>query len=84
MTAASASLDPTATLERGRVHHLVFNHSRFRFLLPVAFHVAFNAMNVAWLPVTSAILPFVLLIAAERCWLRSSPDISASRRPGRR
>jgi membrane protease YdiL (CAAX protease family) len=42
-----------------------FNHSRFSILLPVAFHVAFNVANVAWLPVTGVIGPFVLLIAAE-------------------
>lgn len=42
-----------------------FNHTRFSILLPVAFHVAFNAVNVAWLPVTGVIVPFALLIAAE-------------------
>lgn len=42
-----------------------FNHARFSILLPVAFHVVFNAVNVAWLPVTGVIGPFVLLIAGE-------------------
>jgi membrane protease YdiL (CAAX protease family) len=40
-----------------------FNHARFSILLPVAFHVVFNAVNVAWLPVTGVIVPFALLIA---------------------
>jgi membrane protease YdiL (CAAX protease family) len=43
----------------------IFNHSRFSILLPVALHVAFNAVNVAWLPVTGVIVPFALLIAGE-------------------
>jgi membrane protease YdiL (CAAX protease family) len=42
-----------------------FNHTRFSILLPVAFHVVFNIVNVAWLPVTAVIGPFVLLIVAQ-------------------
>lgn len=44
-----------------------FNHSRGSLLLPVVFHVVFNMVNVAWLPVTSSVPGYMLLIAAE--WL---------------
>ncbi len=40
-----------------------FNHGRFSLLLPVAFHVTFNIVNVAWLPVTSNIGAFAILVA---------------------
>jgi membrane protease YdiL (CAAX protease family) len=39
-----------------------FNHTRFSLLLPVAFHVVFNTVNVAWLPVTGVIVPFAIYI----------------------
>jgi membrane protease YdiL (CAAX protease family) len=42
-----------------------FNHSRSSLLLPVAFHVAFNIVNVAWLPVTTNVRAFGLFIAAQ-------------------
>jgi hypothetical protein len=42
-----------------------FNHARYSLLLPVAFHLSFNVLNVVWLPVTSNIAAFGLLIAAE-------------------
>jgi uncharacterized protein len=44
-----------------------FNHGRGSLLLPVLFHVSFNLVNVAWLPVTLDLAAFALLIAAE--WL---------------
>jgi membrane protease YdiL (CAAX protease family) len=44
-----------------------FNHSRGSLLLPVAFHLAFNLVNVVWLPVTSNTSAFGLFIAA--LWL---------------
>jgi membrane protease YdiL (CAAX protease family) len=43
----------------------VFNHTRGSLLLPVAIHVLFNIINVAWLPVTLHLGAFWLLIAAE-------------------
>ncbi len=42
-----------------------FNHSRAGLLLPVVFHVVFNMVNVVWLPVTSSVQAFMLLIVAE-------------------
>jgi membrane protease YdiL (CAAX protease family) len=45
----------------------IFNHTRGSILLAAAFHVSFNIVNVAWLPVTVNIGAFALLIAAE--WL---------------
>ena len=42
-----------------------FNHSRGSLLLPVAMHVSFNIVNVAWLPVTLHLGAFWLLIGAE-------------------
>ncbi len=42
-----------------------FNHSRSSLLLPVVFHVVFNMVNVAWLPVTSNAQAYVLLIVVE-------------------
>ena len=42
-----------------------FNHSRSSLLLPVAFHVAFNIVNVAWLPVTTNIRAFGLFIVLQ-------------------
>jgi len=41
-----------------------FNHSRGSLLLPVVFHVLFNIINVAWLPVTLHLGAFWLLIGA--------------------
>jgi membrane protease YdiL (CAAX protease family) len=41
-----------------------FNHTQASLLLPVAFHLAFNVVNVAWLPVTNSIGAFGLFIAA--------------------
>jgi membrane protease YdiL (CAAX protease family) len=40
-----------------------YNHTRGSLLLPVAFHLAFNIVNVAWLPVTTSIGAFALFIA---------------------
>ena len=40
-----------------------FNRSRSSLLLPVAFHLAFNLVNVVWLPVTSSIGAFGIFIA---------------------
>jgi membrane protease YdiL (CAAX protease family) len=42
-----------------------FNNGRFSILLPVAFHLAFNAINTAPFPVTMDVGAFVILIAAE-------------------
>ncbi len=42
-----------------------FNRTAGSVLLPVAFHVVFNAINVALLPVTSDLLGFVVLTALE-------------------
>lgn len=44
-----------------------FNHTRQSLLLPVAFHVTFNIVNVTWLPVTLDLKAFWILIALE--WL---------------
>lgn len=43
----------------------VFNHSRSSLLLPVLFHVTFNIINTALLPVTINIQAFVLFIVLE-------------------
>jgi membrane protease YdiL (CAAX protease family) len=40
-----------------------FNHTRASVLLPVAFHLSFNIVNVAWLPITTSIGAFGLFIA---------------------
>jgi len=45
----------------------VFNHTRGSLLLPVAMHLAFNLVNVAWLPVTASPGAFAIIIALE--WL---------------
>jgi membrane protease YdiL (CAAX protease family) len=42
-----------------------FNNGRFSILLPVAFHLAFNAINTAPFPVTMELGAFLILIAAE-------------------
>jgi membrane protease YdiL (CAAX protease family) len=42
-----------------------YNHGRASLLLPVAFHVVFNIVNVAWLPVTSSLVPFGVFIALQ-------------------
>lgn len=42
-----------------------FNHGKFSILLPVFFHLAFNIMNTALLPVTINIGAFGMLIAFE-------------------
>ena len=42
-----------------------FNNGRFSILLPVAFHLAFNAINTAPFAVTTDVGAFVILIAAE-------------------
>lgn len=44
-----------------------FNHSRGSLLLPVAFHLAFNIVNVAILPVTSSTGAFVTFTVLD--WL---------------
>jgi membrane protease YdiL (CAAX protease family) len=41
----------------------IYNHTRASLLLPVAFHLAFNIVNVAWLPVTTCIGAFGLYVA---------------------
>ena len=41
-----------------------FNRGRGSLLLPVAFHLAFNLVNVVWLPVTTTIGAFEVFIAA--------------------
>lgn len=41
-----------------------FNHGQASLLLPVAFHLAFNLVNVVWLPVTTSIGAFRVFIAA--------------------
>ncbi len=43
----------------------VFNHSHGSLLLPVVFHVLFNIVNVAWLPVTLHLGAFWLVIGSE-------------------
>jgi len=57
-----------------------FNHTRFSILLPVAMHVAFNGVNVAWLPVTGVIVPFALVIAAE--WVLAALVVRRLQVPG--
>jgi membrane protease YdiL (CAAX protease family) len=42
-----------------------YNHGRGSLLLPVAYHLGFNLVNVLWLPVTSNASAFAWLIAAE-------------------
>jgi membrane protease YdiL (CAAX protease family) len=42
-----------------------FNHGRGSLLLPVAFHLAFNLVNVLWLPVTASKGAYAWLVAAE-------------------
>jgi membrane protease YdiL (CAAX protease family) len=42
-----------------------FNHGKFSILLPVVFHLAFNIINTALLPVTINISAFGILIALE-------------------
>jgi membrane protease YdiL (CAAX protease family) len=42
-----------------------YNHGRSSLLLPVAFHVTFNIVNVLWLPVTTNIRAFALFIAVQ-------------------
>jgi membrane protease YdiL (CAAX protease family) len=44
-----------------------FNHSRYNLLLPVVFHLAFNIVNTALLPVTLSLPAFGILIAFS--WL---------------
>ena len=44
-----------------------FNHTRSSLLLPVAFHVTFNIVNTALLPVTTNIGAFMVLIILEWC-----------------
>lgn len=39
-----------------------FNHSQASLLLPVAFHLSFNLVNVIWLPVTINVDAFALFI----------------------
>ncbi len=40
----------------------IFNHSRYSLLLPVVFHLAFNVVNTALLPVTLNLAAFGILI----------------------
>jgi membrane protease YdiL (CAAX protease family) len=42
-----------------------FNRSRFSILLPVAFHVTFNIVNVSIFPVTANVTAYEILIAFE-------------------
>ncbi len=42
-----------------------FNHGQSSLLLPVAFHIGFNLVNVVWLPVTTNINALVILIVLE-------------------
>jgi membrane protease YdiL (CAAX protease family) len=63
-----------------------FNHTRFSLLVPVAFHVVFNTVNVAWLPVTGVIVPSALYIAG--LWVLAALvvrrlDVPAAKAPGR-
>jgi hypothetical protein len=44
-----------------------YNHGRGSLLLPVAFHITFNLVNVMWLPVTSSVGAYAWLVAAQ--WL---------------
>ena len=39
-----------------------FNHSRYSILLPIAFHLTFNVVNTALLPVTLSVRAFSILI----------------------
>lgn len=43
----------------------LYNHGRSSLLLPVALHVVFNIVNVAWLPVTSNVGAFGFVIVVE-------------------
>jgi membrane protease YdiL (CAAX protease family) len=42
-----------------------YNHGRFSLLLPVVFHVSYNIVNVALLPVTTNLGAFAIMIAAN-------------------
>ena len=42
-----------------------YNHGRFSLLLPVVFHLSYNIVNVAWLPVTMNIGAFAFLVALQ-------------------
>lgn len=42
-----------------------YNHGKFSLVLPVAFHVSFNIVNVAWLPVTASISAFAFLVGID-------------------
>ncbi len=42
-----------------------FNHAKSSLLLPICFHLTFNIVNVAWLPVTTSLGAFALLIVLE-------------------
>jgi uncharacterized protein len=62
-----------------------YNHGRFSLLLPVAFHVSFNIVNVAWLPVTANLGAFGVLIALDwviaiLLWRHLEPSSSPGRR----
>jgi membrane protease YdiL (CAAX protease family) len=57
-----------------------YNHSRSSLLLPVAFHLTFNIVNVAWLPVTTNINAFGLFVIFQ--WIIAllvSPRLSGDR-----
>jgi membrane protease YdiL (CAAX protease family) len=43
----------------------IFNRTRSSLLVPVAFHVVFNTLNVGLLPLTSSISAFAVLTAVE-------------------
>jgi hypothetical protein len=42
-----------------------FNHTRGRILLAAAFHLTFNIVNMAIVPLTSMIAPFIGFIAVQ-------------------
>jgi membrane protease YdiL (CAAX protease family) len=56
-----------------------FNGARFSLLLPVAFHVTFNVVNTALLPVTLDVTAFAVLIALE--WALALIVLPALARP---
>ena len=47
------------------LHHVVLQPLPLQHPAPGRFHVVFNAVNVAWLPVTGVLVPFALLIGAD-------------------
>jgi membrane protease YdiL (CAAX protease family) len=59
-----------------------YDHSRGSLFLPVAFHIAFNIVNVVWLPVTTTVGALAIFIVTQ--WIVAAlilPRIAAQRLP---